>query len=308
MIRLSGIPRVGSLISTKQSRMHRLVAVAALGMVLTLASGAAVAAPDWTQVPGRTVTVFYPGVSPIEWINDRARHRGAKGLRKGEPCTTCHDEETADMGLRMVTGQKNEPAPIAGKAGSIPVTVQAAYDAGNLYLRFSWQPPSGGAAKMDAENQVKLAVMLEDSKVDRAELSGCWETCHQDARTMPEARDDGRTKYVTGGDLDSGRFYDLIQWRSSGSKHDGYIADRRVMDGGKALIAASGTRKGGRRVVTFTRRLAGGGAGDIVMTAGRTYIIGFAIHDDHTRARFHHVSLGYTLGLGVDGDIRAVAQ
>ena len=33
-----------------------------------------------------------------------------------------------------------------------------------------------------------------------------------------------------------------------------------------------------------------------------------AIHADHSTGRFHHVSLGYTLGVGADGDVKAVKQ
>ena len=292
----------------KEPTMNKLMTLSALGTVLALGAGSAFAAPDWSKVPSRTITVFYPGVSPIEWITKGTEHGGAKGLKKGETCAGCHDEETADMGVKMVTGQKIEPKPIKGKAGSIPVAVQAAFDANNLYLRFSWKAPAGGAEKMDKDNQVKLGVMLEDNKIERASQSGCWETCHQDVRTMPEGKDDKKTKYVVGGDVKAGRFYDLIQWTSKGEKHDGYVADKRVMEGGKALVDAKGEKKGDQQVVTFTRKLAGGGEGDITMVAGKTYNLGFAIHDDYTHGRFHHVSLGYTLGLGADADIKAVKQ
>jgi len=32
------------------------------------------------------------------------------------------------------------------------------------------------------------------------------------------------------------------------------------------------------------------------------------VHADHATGRFHHVSMGYKLGFGVDGDIKAVKQ
>ena len=38
------------------------------------------------------------------------------------------------------------------------------------------------------------------------------------------------------------------------------------------------------------------------------YNFGFAIHDDHTVGRYHHVSLGYTLGLDAKADITAAKQ
>lgn len=284
----------------------RLLTVAAAVM---LAAGAAAAAPDWSKVPAKSITVFYPGASPIEWVTKGTEHGGARALRKGESCTNCHHDETADMGKKMAGGQKNEPKPIAGKAGSIPVAVQAAHDGSNLYLRFAWKQPAGAAAvKMDKDNAVKLALMLEDNKVERANLSGCWETCHGDSRTMPEGKDDKKTKYVPGGSLASGKFYDLMQWTSKGARFDGYVADRRVMDGGKGLVEAKGEKKGDEWVVVFTRKLAGGGEGDITLAPGKTVNFGFAIHDDHTLGRFHHVSLGYTLGVDAKADITAGRQ
>lgn len=277
------------------------------GLGLALASAHA-AAPDWGKVTGRTVTVFYPGVSPLEWVTKGTEHGGARAMRKGETCASCHDAEAADMGKKMASGQKLEPKPIKGKAGSIPVNVQAAHDGANLYLRFSWKQPVGGAEKMDKDNAVKLAFMLEDNKVPGANLSGCWEACHGDARTMPEAKDDKKTKYVKEGSLASGKFYDLMQWTSKGAKFDGYVADKRVMEGGKGLVEAKGEKKGDEWVVVFTRKLAGGGEGDIALASGKAYNFGFAIHDDYTIGRFHHVSLGYTLGIDTKADISAAKQ
>jgi len=138
-------------------------------------------------------------------------------------------------------------------------------------------------------------------------LSGCWETCHADARTMPEAKDDKKTKYVADGSLASGKYYDLIQWTSKGGKFDGYVADKRVMEGGKALVDAKGEKKGDDWTVTFTRKLAGG-EGDVALASGKVVNIGFAIHDDHAIGRYHHVSFGYTLGLDAKADISAAKQ
>ncbi|MBL8327365.1 MAG: hypothetical protein JNJ71_00845 [Rubrivivax sp.] len=279
-----------------------------LGALLTLASAAALAAaPDWAKVPATKITVFYPGASPMEWITKGSEHGGARALRKGETCASCHHEETADMGKKLVSGQKLEPKPIKGKVPSIPVQVQAAHDGVNLYLRFSWKQPPGGAEKMDKDNAVKLALMLEDNKVTGANLSGCWESCHADARTMPDAKDDKKTKYVKEGALAGGKFYDLMQWTSKGGKSDGHVADRRVMEGGKALQDAKGERKGDEWSVVFTRKLSGG-EGDVTLASGKTVNFGFAIHDDHAIGRFHHVSLGYTLGLDVKADISASKQ
>jgi hypothetical protein len=297
---------------------NTVFAVSALGLLL--AGSAACAAPDWNKIPARKVMVFYPGTSGMEWIMKGTDHGGAKGLKSGERCMSCHENEknqNIDIASDKILGaQKLEPAPVKGRVPSIPVDVQAANDGTNLYLRFSWKDATSGAEVMDKDNPIKLAVMFEDNKVNYTDpkgktveigmAGGCWGTCHTDARTMPGA-DDKKSKYVTGGSLANGQYYDLIQWKSGkGSKPvDGYVADKRVMEGGKALVKAEGAKKGDTWTVTFTRKLAGGGEGDIVMASGKTYNMGFAIHNDHAAGRFHQVSLGYSLGIDTKADITA---
>jgi hypothetical protein len=287
-------------------------------------AGSVLAVPDWSSVPSRKVTVFHPGTSGVEWILNGIQHGGAVGLKKGERCISCHEDEktqsidiNADKIMKAETlkSDKLEPAPISNHVGTVPVTVQAANDGTNLYLRFSWKEPKGGMDKMDKDNPVKLAVMFEDNKVVAKDAKGkevqigmaggCWGTCHTDARTMPGA-DDKKTKYVTGGSLASGNYYDLMQWKSGkGAKPvDGYVADKRVMTGGTALVGAEGKKEGDTWTVTFTRKLTGGN-GDIALVSGKTYNMGFAIHSDNTAGRFHHVSFGYSLGIDTKADITA---
>jgi len=290
--------------------MKKTTIAGAVGALLALgAGGAFAAAPDWGKVEAKDITLFYPGVSPLEWIQKGTEHGGARALRKGETCADCHSDEAADMGKKIASGQKLEPTPIAGKAAFIPVKVQAAHDGENLYLRFSWkQPAASGAAKMDDKNPVKIAFMLESGgKVELADQAGCWATCHTDSRTMPGA-DDAKTKYVKGGSLAEGKFYDLYQWRSGENKgFNGHVADTRVMEGGTALVSAEGKQDGDTWSVVFTRKLAGG-EGDVTLAPGNLYNFGFAIHDDSATGRFHHVSLGYTLGIDAQGDITAAKQ
>lgn len=292
--------------------MKKTMIAGAMGALFALGTGSALAAaPDWGQVEATDISLFYPGVSPMEWIQKGTEHGGARALKKGETCADCHGEETPDMGQRMATGEKIEPTPIPGKAAFIPVKVQAAHDGENLYLRFSWKQPdaSGGPAPVaDDANPVKIAFMLEaGGKVDLADQSGCWASCHTDSRTMPDA-DDAKTKYVKGGSLADGKFYDLYQWRSGENKgYDGYVADKRVMEGGSALVSAEGKQDGNQWSVVFTRKLAGG-EGDVSLESGQSYNFGFAIHDDKSAGRFHHVSLGYKLGIDADGDVKAAKQ
>jgi cytochrome c-type protein NapC len=303
---------------------------------------------DWTDVPAREITLFYPGQTSMEWVMTGKDHGGARPFMKGgDRCTTCHDKEAADMGQKMVTGEKAEPTPIPGKRGSIPVSVQAAHDDDNLYLRFEWEGtdhvpvPFVDGGKMDPENPVKLAVMLATDEVEYADRAGCWGTCHEDLRTMPDTPDqaaieasglsdrlnlaDGLTKYIKesrtkievkgrrgkkrGGwdklkgpeeiqaELQTNHFMDLLRYKSgSGETEDGYILEQRYMSGGEGFDVDA-RQEGGDWVVVMKRSLKSDKPGDLNLEPGTLYNFGFAIHDDYSNARFHHVSLGYKLGL-----------
>jgi hypothetical protein len=286
-----------------------LIAVSALGLSMAGIAESACAA-DISQAPAKKIMVFYPGTSGMEWILKGTEHGGAKAVKRSEPCTGCHiDEnkkmdESAEIGSKILAGEKSkntalEPNPIKGKPGSIAVNVQATHDDSNLYLRFTWKNTGFNSGnKMDADNPIKLAVMLEvPGTLENDTTGGCWATCHTDVRTMPGVTDDKKTKYVAGASLAEGKFFDIFQYRSgTGQKIDGHIADKRVMEGGTALSEARGELNGDTWTVNFTRKLSGG-TGDVALQPGKEYNFGFAIHDDHTAGRYHYVSFGYTLAL-----------
>ncbi len=149
---------------------------------------------DWSKAAKRDITIFYPGETSIEWILNGRDHGGARPFSKGgDRCITCHDNETADMGNKIVNGEKAESTPIPGKRGSIDVKVETAHDMQFLYMKFSWAdtkhvPVSfvkGG--KMDPLNSVKLAVMFSTDDVEFSDRAGCWAACHHDATNMPDA-------------------------------------------------------------------------------------------------------------------------
>lgn len=277
-------------------------------VVMMVLAGSAQAAPDWTKVPSRKMTLFYPGQAALEWVMNRADHSAASDIAdKKRSCAKCHEGDANEIGDKIVKGDAVgssktvlEPTPPVGKAGSIPVLFQTAHDADKIYFRFEWVPPQNGDKKLDPKNEVKLTMMFDGGgTVEGSNQNGCWATCHNDLRGMKNAKDDKKTKYVKGADLDTGKFMDLIQYRSGkGEKAmDGYVANTREMEGGKGLIKAEGKKEGNKWVVTFERSLAGGGKGDHVISAGKVYNFGFAIHEDFTNARFHYVSLGYQFGL-----------
>lgn len=315
---------------------------------------------NWNNASKRDITIFYPGETSIEWVLNGRDHGGARPFSKGEErCVTCHDAETADMGQKLVTGEKAESTPIPGKRGSIPVKVESSHDGEYLYMRFSWEDTKhvpvefAEGGKMDPNNKVKLAVMFSTDDVEYADRAGCWGACHHDARNMPDAPEaellaaselndklkleSGVTKYIKesrsnievkgrrgkkrGGwdklltdaelkeQLDQKHFMDIVRYKAGDkSVEDGSIlAYRDMMSGQGAEFDA--TLNAGKWVVVMKRRLKSDSAGDISLERDKIYNFGFAIHDDYSDSRFHHVSLGYKLGFdNKEVELNAIKQ
>jgi cytochrome c-type protein NapC len=316
---------------------------------------------DWSSVEAVEINLFYPGQASMEWILKGSDHSGKRSFTKGDRCFECHEEEEVDIGELIMSGEKLEPDPITGKRGSIAVNIQTAHDSDYLYMRFQWPEAEhvpvafAEGGKMDPENPVKLAVMLatDDEKVEYADRSGCWQTCHIDASSMPLEPDAGTlggsplagsldfssgvTKYlkesrtaieIEGKDgktrggwdklreageiqaaLDNGQFMDLLRYKSgTGASEDGYILAERVMTGGQG-VEFSGSLNDGTWTVEMKRKLTSDQPGDISMSTDQLYNIGFAIHDDYSNRRYHHVSLGFKLGFDdEDAEINAVGK
>ncbi len=288
-------------------------------------AGGGLPALDWSKAPVRNIKVFYPGQAAFEWVMNKPDHSSAADIiEKKRPCAKCHEGDANEIGENIIAGKPvgvsktvQEPNPIAGKAGYVPVAFQAMHAGNKIYFRFEWQAQKATDGKKgDAKNEVKLTMMFDGGgTVPGAEINGCWSTCHKDLRTMKDGKDDKKTKYIEGADLASGKFMDLIQFKSGkGEKPvDGYVAESRQMQGGKGLVAAEGKKEGNKWVVIFARNLAGGGKGDHTLGPDKIYNFGFAIHEDYSNARYHYVSLGYQFGLdkvveGVKNYINVVKQ
>jgi hypothetical protein len=270
-----------------------IVSTAVAGVLLVLGSQAAMAAPDWSKVPKRDINVFHAGVTPIEWATKKSDHSGTAGMKKGETCVGCHEEKgTLNFNFKRLADKELEPKG-APKTMMFPVSMQAAYDAANLYIRLTFKAPAGGADKGDKDNELKATMLFADAKVPQADQYGCWQSCHADARSMPGA-DDKKTKYTAAG------AYELVQWASKGNKvFDGSITTERKMSGGTSGAKAEGTKSGDSYTITYTLKNPG---------EGKTVPFGIAVHADNASGRFHHVSLGYKLGIGADGDVKAIKQ
>lgn len=138
-----------------------------------------------------------------------------------------------------------------------------------------------------------------------------------ESRTEIEVRGDdkprgGWDKLKDKGAIDdlmkAGKFMDVLRFRSGGSAENGLVLSHRDMEGG-VKTEAHGTLEGDTWTVVLSRPLKSEKPGDLSFEPGKTYTIGFALHDDHTTARFHHVSLEYRFGLDTkDAEINAVKR
>jgi len=252
---------------------------------------------DWNKIPSKTVTLFYPGQASWEFLTSNA-HPGAQAIEAG--CATCHTGQEKTLGAKLVEAGPREADPIPGKAPSVDLTVRAAYDAEFIYMQFRWptrvphathtlwrydgkQWTSWGGPKPDTTKkgmppsyEDRLAVLLDEPDNvpaydgSRATFSqvGCWMTCHNSMRAMPQdvprkaldphpywgekgrrvgdirkyllitrtARDDAGAwdKVKPADELKklkaAGKYLDLWQWRAARSNAVGYASDDWVLE------------------------------------------------------------------------------
>lgn len=108
--------------------------------------------------------------------------------------------------------------------------------------------------------------------------------------------------------LESGEMMDLMRFLSGGTAENGYVLEQRVNTGG-VEVEAFGQLDGDTWTVVLSRPLVSGLPGDVDIEPGRLYTVSFALHDDYSDARFHHVSLEKRFGIDApDAEINAAAR
>ncbi|MDP1718708.1 MAG: ethylbenzene dehydrogenase-related protein, partial [Burkholderiales bacterium] len=196
--------------------MKRFKLPLAFAISAVLAGPALAADPatiDWKSVPAKTVNLFYPAQSTYQWLLD-TDHPGAQMTKSGGACVTCHKDAEEKLGNKLVKPNKLEPTPVDGKNGSVPVTVQIAYDNENAYFRFQWKTRNNypgeaypflrfdgkewkpyGHQKLAAAvrkgeqpgiSEDRFAIMIDDGAVPGFANQGCWLTCHNGERDAPK--------------------------------------------------------------------------------------------------------------------------
>jgi hypothetical protein len=290
---------------------------------------------DWSKVEAKAIKAFYPGQASWEFLISANHGKGASVVRKmDKACADCHVGEGGNYDIKadqIISGtikkseskEPFEPEPVPGTPGFIDVTIQAAYDEENIYLRFQWQ--GSGASVTDP-------TIAADGKADRIALQisdnigsfknyGCFITCHDDQDGMPEHRDAEVTLYgyysrdkngnvkdqaVLDGYLSKGQFIDLLEVGFAGNEvntEDMYILDKRHHD--NEDLNATGGFENGTYTVLITRKLSTGDARDIVLSNGGTFNIGVAVHDNQNKGRKHYTSFPFSIGLSTPADINA---
>jgi hypothetical protein len=285
-----------------------------LSIALTLATSmsAWAAQPmNWSQIPTTEVKLFHPGQSSYQWLRSSAHKRANKKVIQGDSCVSCHEGEEQDIGDLIVSGKKLEPHPIKGKQGVIDLNVQAAYDDENAYFRFQWKTrnPYPGVAhphwRFDGKDwkqigwprlhkkvwgdgqpaiyEDRLSMMVDDGSVPMFAEQGCWLSCHDSMRDMPDVakKDDVKAhpllgkglkkkdvrKYLPSSRSDeaaswdktktadeiaaikaAGGFVDLMQFRGHRSRpidmaDDGYVLEYRLTDAGKNVFSKNWDKK-----------------------------------------------------------------
>lgn len=307
---------------TNRRRTARTAWPRALALSAAIAAGAwggSAVAIDWSGVEPREIVVFAPGQGSWEWALTEKDHSGAPKFKEGKTCRGCHDGEQHDIGKRIAGGEKLEPEP--GGPASTTLRVRTAHDGERLYVQLAWKAAPASGRKADPEVPARVTVMLADATLKEAARAGCWASCHDDAIGMASAPAGARiTKYLGASRVKLGRsgggenlksadalaalqqqgsFLEYWQAQLDPAKPaqavGGWILDQRH-EHAPAASTATASFANGEWTVELSRPLAGG-PGRHAVAPGRTYAVGFALHDDHTNHRHHQVSFEYTLSL-----------
>jgi mono/diheme cytochrome c family protein len=279
---------------------------------------------DWGQVDAKTIKTFYPGVSSWDFMKGKDHGTGANVVKKmGKSCADCHvgkdgsydikSDQIISGELKMVaSGDAFEPEPLTGMPGFKDVSLQAAYDAENIYLRLQW-PGSGASTSEEDADRVSIQIA---NKIKSFNLYGCFVSCHDDQSDMPENRGEekklygyfakGKSQDKLDGYLSKGQFLDLWEASFVGTEvktEDYYVLEDRHED--QNDLTATGNFEGGKYTVVFTRKLSTGDAKDIKLQDGKRFSIGISIHDNKNKGRKHYVSFPVSIGLSTSGDVTA---
>ncbi len=156
---------------------------------------------DWESINPATITMFYPGMTSMEFLVSDDHRLGGRNIKKGKKnCRRCHlskkgeldlmaDEIAAGTAMMKRSRKPFEDKPIKGKKGTLLASIKAAYDSEYIYMRLSWPSPGRGWAGNGGTDIIKpdrVSIQL-NRREDYFRRYGCFITCHNDVNTMPKA-------------------------------------------------------------------------------------------------------------------------
>ena len=269
------------------------------------------------------VVLFQPGQSSWEWLLVPSTHEGGKRMREGKTCLYCHAGEEQAIGNLIASGQKIEPAPVAGLPGFLNMDVSATYDDTNLYLTLKWSTPPMPEAIGDEEAETHLTVLLGAPELSLAAIAGCWAACHNDLPGMPDAQagqnltkylpgsrnkmsksgggEDIRTEAELAAQISKGEYLEywqaVLDQGQLAASSDGYFLQARIPND-ETAIKVTATADGASWTVEMVRPLAPGGNTRHSLSPGVEYTLAVALHEHHASGRHHYTSFPLRFYLG----------
>ena len=151
-------------------KLTLMLSVAALAAGSALSAGPAFAGDaatvNWSQVPAKSVPLFFPGQSSYQWLRSKEHKRADRKTEEGDSCISCHEGEEQELGEAIVGGGRLEPHP---KAMGWPRLHSKVWDDG--------QP---------AIYEDRFSIMIDDGSVPMFAEQGCWLSCHDGMRDMQD--------------------------------------------------------------------------------------------------------------------------
>ncbi|MBE9531753.1 MAG: hypothetical protein IME98_02990 [Proteobacteria bacterium] len=156
---------------------------------------------DWTTVRPATLTMFYPGMTSMEFLTSEDHRLGGRNIKQGKKsCRRCHLSKKGELDLladeiangtaKMKRSRKLfEDQPINNKKGVIVASIQAAYDKEHIYLRLSWPSAGRGWSEEASTEDIhpdRVSIQLNKAS-NHFKRYGCFITCHNDLNTMPSS-------------------------------------------------------------------------------------------------------------------------
>jgi cytochrome c-type protein NapC len=289
---------------------------------------------DWNKAETMTIKMYYAGVASWQYMKGDDHGEGADVVNKMKmTCQECHISKEGVYDIRadqivsgelkmLKSGKPLEPEPVSGLEGYKDVSIQAAYDARNIYLRFQWL--GSGASVVDPS-------LAQDGRADRVSIQvsnrirsfrnyGCLMVCHDDQTGMPENKGDEVKLYgyytrkkgniLPQDKLDNylvkGQFVDMWTVHFEGEQViavDEYVLQDRIED--RNDLSATGSFEDGLYTVVVTRKLDTGDTGDLVLEDGKAFDMSVGVHDNKNKGRKHYTSFAVSIGLSASAHLTA---